>query len=447
MSQNAPHPSLLNSKLGNYEVHNLLGRGGMASVYRAYDPALDREVAIKVISTAGQPPDFVARFQREARVVARLRHPNIVQIYSFGESQDQDVVYMVQELLPGTTLSVRIREMGRRRMSVNRVQEIIDQLASALDFAHSQDVIHRDVKPSNALYNEQGELVLTDFGIARSAADETRTTTEPGVLMGTPSYVAPEQAVSSAALTSACDIYALGVILFQLLTGRLPFEADTPMGVLLKHLYDEPPSVRRLRSDLSEEVAEVVSRSLHKEPKQRFRSAGELADALRAAWPPGRLTSATTNIAKRASSRKRATPNAQGKTAKTSGSRQRTSARSSAVPMKTKTPAQNRSQAVSTSTLPFVKRDTARSSAGAPTVAAKTATPTRATPQKERKQKTAKRTTPKRTRNLGLRFLVGLFTVAVVGVLILYGTNPDVLPGAFNEVWLFLQQLISSFSS
>lgn len=445
MSQNAPQPSLLNSKLGNYEVHNLLGRGGMASVYRAYDPALDREVAIKVISTAGQPPDFVARFQREARVVARLRHPNIVQIYSFGESPDQDVVYMVQELLPGPTLSARIREMGRRRMSVNRVQEIVDQLASSLDFAHSQDVIHRDVKPSNALYNEQGELVLTDFGIARSAADETRTTTEPGVLMGTPSYVAPEQAVSSSSLTSACDIYALGVILFQLLTGKLPFEADTPMGVLLKHLYDEPPSVRRLRSDLSEEVAEVVARSLHKEPKQRFRSAGELADALRAAWPPGRLTSSTTNIAKRASSRKRATPNTKGKTTKTGSSRQRTPAKAPAVAMKTKTPA-NKSQSVSTSTLPFVKRDTARSSAGAPTIAAKTAPPARATPQKERKPKAVKRTPKKRARNVGLRVLVGLVTVAVVGVLILYGINPDALPGSLNEVWVLLQQLIGSFS-
>src|SRR5262249_54851556 len=199
---------LIGTRLGGYDIRALLGSGGMADVYRGYDPALDREVAIKVISTAGQPADFVSRFQREARFAARLRHPNIVQIYHFGGQQD--IVYMVQELLPGPTLDRRMREAGRRRLPGQRVVAIVEQLAGALDFAHGQGVIHRDIKPSNALYNAQGQLVLTDFGIARNVADRAQATTGPGVVMGTPGYVAPEQAISSAALTPACDVYALG---------------------------------------------------------------------------------------------------------------------------------------------------------------------------------------------------------------------------------------------
>lgn len=274
--------SLEGHRLGSYEVRELLGSGGMANVYKGYDRALDRNVAIKVISTAGQSADFVARFQREARVVARLRHPHIVQIYHFGE--ERGIVYMVQELLPGPTLQRRLREAGRRRIAAERVQSTITQLAEALDFAHSQGVIHRDVKPSNALYNAQGQLVLTDFGIARSDADIGQTSTGPGVVMGTPGYLAPEQAISSTALTPACDVYALGVVLFELLTGRLPFEADTPMGVILKHLYDEPPIPSSLRPDLPKALDEVVLRALDKEPTKRYPSAGALATGLRAAW-------------------------------------------------------------------------------------------------------------------------------------------------------------------
>src|SRR5262245_36790469 len=247
---------LTGTRLGNYHVRELLGRGGMASVYKGYDPALDREVAIKVLDMAGQPEDFVVRFQREARVVARLRHANIVQIYHFAA--ERDIVYMVQELLPGPTLAQRIREMGRRRMAAERVYAIVAQLAAALDFAHGQGVIHRDVKPSNALYNAQGQIVLTDFGIARGPADATRTATGPGMVMGTPGYMAPEQAISSATLTPACDIYSLGIVLFELLTGRLPFEAATPMGVVLKHLYDDPPPPGSLRPDLPGAVDSIV---------------------------------------------------------------------------------------------------------------------------------------------------------------------------------------------
>jgi serine/threonine protein kinase len=168
------------------------------------------------ICTIGQPDDFVARFQREARLAASLRHANIVHIYHFGGQQN--IVYMVQELLPGPTLEQRMRAASRRRLAAERVLAIIDQLVGPLDYAYGQGVIHRDIKPSNALYNATGQLVLTDFGIARNITNPAQAATEPGLVMGTPGYVAPEQAISSVALTPACDIYALGALLFELPT-------------------------------------------------------------------------------------------------------------------------------------------------------------------------------------------------------------------------------------
>jgi serine/threonine-protein kinase len=277
---------LIGTRLGAYEVRAILGNGGMGSVYRGYDPALDREVAIKVMTASGLLPDAVQRFRREARLAAALRHPHIVQVYAFGEQSN--TLYMVQELLPGPTLAQRIPRGNRKRMGPIEIKQIISQLASALDYAHGRGVVHRDVKPANALYNAAGDLVLTDFGLARPAADVQTTATGPGVVMGTPGYVAPEQAVSSAGVTKACDIYALGVLLFELLTGRLPFEADTSMGMVLKHLYDEPPKPSSLRADLPKAVDAVVLRALRKEPEKRFAGAGALAEALAEAWPNAR---------------------------------------------------------------------------------------------------------------------------------------------------------------
>lgn len=273
---------LINKKLGVYTVRELLGSGGMGSVYKGYDSALARDVAIKVIGTGELLPDAVERFRREARLAAALRHPNIVQIYAFDKAEG--ILYMVQELLPGPTLADQLRRMGKRRLSSATIKRTIGQLAAALDYAHSQGVIHRDVKPGNALYNAAGELVLTDFGLARDA-DVRATTTAPGMVMGTPGYVAPEQAVSSKGVTKAVDIYALGVLLFELLTGRLPFEADSAMGVVLKHLYDAPPAPSSLRPDLPKAVDGVVLRALRKEPEGRYSSASALSDALAAAWP------------------------------------------------------------------------------------------------------------------------------------------------------------------
>ncbi len=278
--------SLIGTTLGAYEIQALLGSGGMATVYQGFDQNLHRSVAVKVLSAAlAADSSYVDRFRQEARLIANLRHPHIAQVYAFGEHAGAP--YMVQELLPGPTLEQRLKDLAVRgeRMPQPEVLATITQLAGALDTAHAVGVIHRDVKPSNALYNALGQIVLTDFGIARSAADASRTATAAGIVMGTPGYVAPEQAISSASLTPACDIYALGVVLFELLCGRLPFEADTAMGVVLKHLYDPPPPPTSVRPELPAAVDAVVLRALEKEPTARFSSAGELAQALAAAWP------------------------------------------------------------------------------------------------------------------------------------------------------------------
>jgi serine/threonine-protein kinase len=281
------------SKLGTYKVGELLGSGGMASVYKGYDTVNKRDVAIKVLSINEQTADFVKRFKREVKVVKSLRHPNIVQFYDFGE--EDDTIYMVQELLPGPTLAYRIRKLGKRRIPDADIPVIVAQLADALDFAHNKGIIHRDVKPSNAIYNAERNVVLTDFGIARTSADALRTATGPGIVMGTPGYIAPEQAISSATITPACDIYALGVLLFEMLTAQLPFDADTPMGVVLKHLYDEPPVPRSLRPELPKALDAVLLRALHKEPDKRFANATELSQALQAAWPVGKTASNATS--------------------------------------------------------------------------------------------------------------------------------------------------------
>ncbi len=283
MSKAGANNTIIGSQLGDYQVRSLLGSGGMAEVYKGYDAALDREVAIKIIRLADQPDDFIARFRREARVVASLRHPNVVQIYQFGEQDG--VIYMVQELLPGPTLAQRIRRAGKKGVAFSRIHTTMEQLARALDYAHGQGVTHRDVKPGNALYNTHDELVLTDFGIARTTADTSRTATKSGIIVGTPGYIAPEQAISSASITSACDIYSLGVVLFELLTGRLPFDADAPMEMVLKHLYDDPPPPSTFRADLPAQVDKVVFRAMDKDPEKRYPSAGALTQAFQAACP------------------------------------------------------------------------------------------------------------------------------------------------------------------
>jgi serine/threonine-protein kinase len=272
----------IGARLGNYEIQALLGTGGMASVYRGFDHNLRRQVAIKVLSDQAAQPDFAARFQQEARLIAGLRHPNIVQVYDFG--QQDGLSYMVQELLPGPTLQQYLHDLAARgqRPTYDDVLTIIGQLASALDAAHAAGIIHRDVKPANAIWNTAGALVLTDFGIAKNR--QLPDLTQAGQVIGTPDYLSPEQA-KGLPLTPSSDIYSLGVVLYEMLAGRLPFIGGTALGVAMSHIYDAPPPLRQFRPDLPVAVEALVQQALAKDPSARFRTAGALAQALSHAWP------------------------------------------------------------------------------------------------------------------------------------------------------------------
>jgi eukaryotic-like serine/threonine-protein kinase len=273
---------LIGQTIATYKVEALIGRGGMSRVYRAFDTRLQRSVALKVLAGPGDD-ESGRRFEREAMILAQLAHPHIVTIYDSGTYAG--VTYMVQELLAGPTLEQQLQALAERGEQLGRdeVIAILDQLAAALDVAHAAGVIHRDVKPSNAIWSAAGHLVLTDFGVARSALSDKRQTTT-GIICGTPAYLSPEQA-EGGTVTAATDVYALGALLFELLTGRPPFDGPTALAVLLQHLQAPPPLLGELRPDLPAALEAVVARALAKRPEQRYASAGELARAVQQAWP------------------------------------------------------------------------------------------------------------------------------------------------------------------
>ena len=266
------------STLGPYRVMERIGRGGMAAVHRAYHPALDRYVAIKILPEFfADEPGYRERFQQEARSVARLKHPNILEVFDFGYVDG--VAYLVLELVEGGTLADRLG----RPMELQEVVRIVDQVASALDHAHEHGVLHRDIKPSNILLHTDGTAVLADFGLARMAGSNRLTAS--GTVMGTPEYMSPEQAADEA-LGPASDIYSLAIVAYEMLTGRVPFEADTPAATLLSHVTKPMPATRELKGELSAHLEEVLRTALAKRPQDRFPSAAAFAVALRpAAWP------------------------------------------------------------------------------------------------------------------------------------------------------------------
>ncbi len=279
--------------LGSYKIIERIGRGGMASVYRAYHPALDRYVAIKAL------PDFFAddplyreRFQQEARSVARLKHPNILEIYDFG--YEDGLAYLVLELVEAGTLADRLG----RPLELRDALGILDQLAGALDYAHREGILHRDIKPSNILLHRDGTPVLADFGLAKMAGSVQRLTSS-GTVMGTPEYMSPEQAADEP-LTASSDLYSFAIVAYEMLTGRVPFQADTPAATLLSHVTKQMPPTRELRGELSAHVQGVLQRALAKRPDERYPSAAAFVAALKpAAWPARRGEVASPSPAER----------------------------------------------------------------------------------------------------------------------------------------------------
>ena len=265
------------SRLGRYQMVEGIGRGGMASVFKARDPQLERYVAVKVIpSYHTEDPTFIERFRQEAQAVARLNHPHIVQVHDFGE--DKGFSYIVMELLTGGTL---LEGMGEK-VPFHQLLEQVSPIASALDYAHRQGIAHRDIKPSNVLLDEEGNPKLSDFGLARLMQQSAGLTRGPSVL-GTPEYMAPEQALGKSA-DEKSDIYALGIMVYQMLLGRIPFQKETPLETLMAHIHEEVPTPTSLDADLDPRIESVLLRALAKEPGDRFPTAVAFAEALA---PPG----------------------------------------------------------------------------------------------------------------------------------------------------------------
>ncbi len=265
---------LTGRELGPYRVVSALGDGGMARVYQAFQPAVNRYIALKVLPRQfSADPQFFQRFQREANLVARLQHPHIVPVFDFGESDGY--AFLVMPLIRGGTLASLLR------LPLTETVRVIRQVAAALDYAHANGVTHRDIKPSNILIDEWGNYLLADFGIARMAESAT-TLTQAGSLLGTPAYMSPEQAKGEA-VGSASDIYSLGIVLYELLTGRVPFQAETPVAVALQHVCAPLPRPRRFNPALTPAQEAVVLKALARRPTDRFASAGALAQAFSAA--------------------------------------------------------------------------------------------------------------------------------------------------------------------
>jgi serine/threonine protein kinase len=267
---------LTGQTLGQYRIIGQIGQGGMATVYKAYQPALDRYVAVKVLPPYfAHEPGFAMRFTREAKAIARLNHPNILPIHDFG--QEGDLSYIVMKYVEAGTL----KEVLGEPLALDVAADIVRQVAEALDHAHQRGILHRDVKPSNVLLDEGRWALLTDFGLAKMVEGSVALTAS-GVGVGTPAYMAPEQGRGET-VDARADVYSLGIVLYELLTGRVPFEAETPMAVVIKHMTEPLPLPRVINPALSEAVERVVLKALAKDPADRFAGAVEMADALTAA--------------------------------------------------------------------------------------------------------------------------------------------------------------------
>ncbi|MBK7914767.1 MAG: protein kinase [Chloroflexi bacterium] len=269
--------------IGKYQLIEKIGRGGMAEVYKGYQESLDRYVAIKLMHAfLISEQDFLHRFKREAKAMASMRHPNIVAIYDF-DVYGEDTYYLVMEYISGGTLKQKLEDLAaaNEALPLERAVQIALQTAEALEYAHRRGMVHRDVKPANIMLNEDGRAILTDFGIVKLVGGQTMAYTATGALIGTPSYMSPEQAMGKPG-DERVDIYALGVLLFQMTTGQLPYSADTPLAVIMQHVNTPIPEPAQFNPNVPPELQDVIIHALAKNPDDRYPTAKTMADDLRA---------------------------------------------------------------------------------------------------------------------------------------------------------------------
>jgi len=266
-------PFIIGENVGPYRLIEKLGKGGMATVFKAYHPSLDRYVAIKALHPAFmEHPGFIDRFEREAKVVAKLDHPNIVPIYDFSEHEDRP--YLVLKYVRGETLKARLE---KSKLTYKESRHIFRVISSALAYAHQEGVLHRDVKPSNVLLEKGGQIYLADFGLARMT-ETSQTTLSGQMMMGTPHYISPEQAKGLGGLDSGTDIYSLGVMMYELLVGEVPYQADTPFSVIHDHIYSPLPLPREMNPDLNEDIQRAILKSLAKKREDRYEKISDMMD-------------------------------------------------------------------------------------------------------------------------------------------------------------------------
>jgi serine/threonine protein kinase len=268
---------LAGRQLGPYRVISLVGKGGMAAVYKAYQPSMDRYVALKILPRQmAADPQFTARFENEARLLARLQHPYILPVFDYGQAEGY--AYFIMPLVETGTLAQALRG---RPLPVERICEYTIEIGEALEYAHARGLLHRDVKPSNVLMDESGNCVLTDFGIAK-LVDDSSNLTATGTLIGTPAYMSPEQGRGQE-LDRRSDIYSLGVIMYEMATGRVPFSATTPVAVIFKHIQEPLPPIEQVNPSLPTGLVNIINTALAKRPEDRFQTARDLVEAVQAA--------------------------------------------------------------------------------------------------------------------------------------------------------------------
>ncbi len=267
---------LIDKTLGRYKILEHIGHGGMSEVYKGKQIQLDRWVAVKVLHPfLADDEGFVVRFRREARIVATLRHSNIVQVFDFDYNEDLDIYYMVMEYIDGPTLKSLMSDQPLEPEESARIGAAV---ADALDYAHAREMIHRDIKPANVMFIDDEQPVLTDFGIAKML--NLTGLTASGAMVGTPAYMAPEVGIGKPG-TAQSDIYSLSVMIYQMLTAHLPFESETPMGMVMQHINDTPPPLSTYQDSIPPALESVVLRALEKDPQDRYAHAGLFASALR----------------------------------------------------------------------------------------------------------------------------------------------------------------------